>query len=129
MDVRTPEVDERSVVQLTTDLVEELPDLLRAELRLAQAEVTEKGKNLGVGAGLFGASGFLAFWGFGAALATAVLGLAQVLDAWLAALVVTAALLVLAGVAALIGKARVSRGTPPVPARAIAGVQQDVDSL
>ena len=73
---------------LVHDLSVQIPELVRSELRLAQAELTEKGKRVGIGAGLFGAAGLLAFFGAATLIATAVLALALVLPAWLAALIV-----------------------------------------
>ena len=50
---------------LVHDLSQQIPELIRSELRLAQAEVTEKGKRAGLGIGMFGAAGLLAFFGVG----------------------------------------------------------------
>jgi uncharacterized membrane protein YqjE len=108
---------------------EQVPELVRSELRLAQAELTEKGKAAGVGAGLFGAAGLLALAAFGTLVAAGVLALDLVLPAWAAALVVAAVLLLAAGIAALTGKKEVAEATPPTPERAVAGVRQDVATL
>lgn len=115
-----------STGELVTRLSHEVSELVRNELRLAQAEVTEKGRHLGVGAGLFGAAGVIALYGVGALIATAILALAQVLDAWLAALIVAVALLCVAGVASLLGKKQVKGATPPLPTAAVEGLKQDV---
>lgn len=61
--------------------------------------------------------------------ATAILGLALVVDGWLAALIVAIVLFAGAGVAALVGKKEVAQATPPAPERAIAGVREDVATL
>jgi uncharacterized membrane protein YqjE len=114
---------------LVHQLSEEIPQLVRSEIRLAQAEVAQKGKRVGVGIGMFSAAGLLAFLGVATLVATAVLGLAEVLPAWLSALIVAAVLLVLAGAFGLLGKNKVSDGQPLKPERAIAGVQADVATL
>ena len=49
--------EEPTVGALVHDLSQQLPDLIRSELRLAQAEVTEKGKRAGLGVGMFSAAG------------------------------------------------------------------------
>jgi hypothetical protein len=117
------------VGELVSTAVEQMSRLFRDELRLAQAELAEKGKKAGIGAGLFGGAGLFALYGLGCLVAAAVLGLATVLDGWLAALIVAAALFVVAGIAALIGKKEVSEASPPVPTQAMDGVKTDVQTV
>lgn len=121
--------DEPTVGQLVHQLSEEIPELVRSEIRLAQAEFTEKGKRVGVGLGMFSAAGVLAFFGAATLVATAVIGLAQAVPAWLAALIVAIALLLLAAAVGLFGKHEVSAGQPLKPERAAAGVQEDIATL
>src|SRR5690242_8814605 len=97
---------------LVHDLSQEIPELIRSEIRLAQAEITQKGREVGIGVGMFSAAGLLAFFGVGALVATAILALSEALPAWLSALIVTAALFVLAGIVALVGKKKVDEGQP-----------------
>lgn len=118
-----------STGELLRQLSEDTQRLVRDELALAKVEMTSKAKSAGIGAGLFGAAGILALFGFGTLLATAILALALVMDAWLAALVVTLVVFVAAGVAALVGKKNVDAGVPPKPDRTMASVKQDVDEL
>jgi uncharacterized membrane protein YqjE len=110
-------------------LSEQLPELVRSELRLAQAELAEKGKHAGVGVGLFSGAGLLALYGLAGLLTTAVIALDLVLPLWLSALIVTVVLFVAAGIAALAGRKQVSQATPPAPERAIAGVKEDVEAV
>jgi uncharacterized membrane protein YqjE len=124
-----PETDEQSVGQLVTQLSEQSSKLVRSELELALAEMQEKAKNAGVGAGLFGAAGVVALYGVGALIATVVIALALVLPAWLAALTVTVVLFVIAGIAALVGKKRVSRATPATPQQTIGSVKRDIETV
>ena len=109
-------------------LAEQIPELVRSEIRLAQAEMTEKGKRAGAGIGLFSAAGLLALYGVGVLLACAVIALDLVLPLWLAALIVGVVLLAVAGVAALMGKKEISEATPAAPEKAIAGVKADVEA-
>ena len=118
-----------STGQLITQLTEQVSRLVRDEARLAQAEVAQKAKRLGIGAGLFGGAGLFAFLGLAVLVATAVLALDLALPAWLAALVVAVVLLVIAGVLALVGKKDVEKAVPPVPTEAIAGVQADIAAV
>jgi hypothetical protein len=115
--------------QLISQLTEQLSSLVRNEARLAQAEVTQKAKRLGLGAGLFGGAGLFAFFGLAALITTAILALALVLPAWLAALIVAVVLFAIAGVLALVGKKDVEKATPPLPTQAIAGVQADIATV
>jgi Flp pilus assembly protein protease CpaA len=127
--VHSPELAEASLGQLTARMSEQVSRLVRDELALAQVEAKQKAKRLGVGFGMFGAGGMLAFFGAAVAVAAAVLGLANVVPAWLAALIVAGGLFALGGLVALSGKKAVSEGTPPVPKQAIESSKEDVAAL
>jgi uncharacterized membrane protein YqjE len=129
--VSVPATDpaDASTGQLISRLTEQISTLVRSEARLAQVEVTQKAKRLGVGAGLFGGAGLVAFFGLATLITTAVLALALVLPAWLAALIVTVVLFAVAGILALIGKKDVEKARPPLPTEAIAGVQADIATV
>lgn len=115
------------VGQLVGDLSRDVSTLIRDEMALAKVEISDSVKKAGIGAGLFGAAGLLGLYGGGALVATAILALALVLDAWLAALIVAVALFVAAGIAALVGKKEVAAATPPLDATK-EGVRRDVDA-
>src|ERR671929_911594 len=89
---------EPSLGTLVSQLSTQVPELIRSELRLAQAEVTEKGKRAGIGIGMFSAAGLLAFFGLAFLLTTVALLLDLVLPGWAAALIVAAVLFAGAGV-------------------------------
>lgn len=114
---------------LAGQLSQQISTLVRDELRLAQAELTAKGKRAGIGAGLFGAAGVIAAYAVGALIAAAILGLAGPVADWLAALIVGLVLLAAAGVAALVGKSAVSKAAPMAPTEAMAGVKKDVNAI
>ena len=114
---------------LVHDLTQQLPQLIRSELRLAQAEMTEKGKRAGIGIGMFSVAGLLGFFALATLIATAVLGLAHAVPDWLAALIVAVVLLVGAAVAAMVGKGKVQEATPPVPEHAVQGVKEDIATV
>jgi hypothetical protein len=124
-----PDPANASTGELIGQLTEQLSRLVRDEARLAQAEVTQKAKKLGIGAGLFGGAGLMACFGLAVLISAAVLGLAEVLPAWLAALIVAGVLFAVAGVLALVGKKDVAQASPPLPTQAIAGVQADVATV
>ena len=120
---------DRSTGDLVRLLSEQVSVLVRDELKLAQLEMTRKGKQAGIGAGMLGGSGLIALYGAGCLLAGAILGLSRVLEPWLAALIVGAALLLVSGVAALAGKARLQKAAPLVPAQAAVSVKADVNEI
>jgi VIT1/CCC1 family predicted Fe2+/Mn2+ transporter len=114
---------------LVRDLSSELSTLVHEEIELATAELSAKGKRLRLGTGIFGAAGVLLLLALGSFTAAAVAGVALVTSVWLAALVVGAALTVIAGVMALVAKADLRRGSPPVPQEALASTKEDVQWL
>jgi uncharacterized membrane protein YqjE len=118
-----------STGELVSRLSEQVSTLVREELALARAEMTEKGKRAGTGAGLLGGGGVLALYGVGALLATVVIALDLALPLWLAALIVTVVLFAVAGVLALVGRKEVKKAAPPVPERAKENIQADVDTV
>jgi len=123
------EPHEASLGSLVSSLSSQIPELIRSELRLAQAEVAEKGKRAGIGIGMFSVAGLMAFFGFAVLLATFVLLLDLVLPAWAAALIVAVVLFAIAGVAALVGKNKVAEVGSPAPERAMSGIKKDVATV
>jgi hypothetical protein len=98
--------NDRPLSELVQDLSRQTSTLIRQEMRLAQAELAEKGRHAGKGAGMFGSAGLVALYGVGALIAAAILGLATVLEPWIAA--------------AAIG---------PKPEQALDSVQQDIATV
>jgi Putative Actinobacterial Holin-X, holin superfamily III len=124
-----PGGQEHSTGELVKMMSEQISVLIRDELKLAQLEMTSKGKQAALGAGMFGASGVAAVYGVGCLLACVIIALSGVVAAWLAALIVGAALLASAVCVALVGKQRLQRATPPVPEETVASVKADVDEI
>jgi uncharacterized membrane protein YqjE len=124
-----PQDQGHSTGELVKTMSEQASVLIRDELKLAQLEVTSKGKQAALGAGMFGASGVVAVYGVGCLLACVIIALSGVVAAWLAALIVGAALLAAAACVALVGKQRLQRATPPVPEETVASVKADVDEI
>lgn len=121
--------EERPVGQLVGDASEQLTRLVRDEMRLAVAELQQKGKRGGVGTGLVGAAAVLGFYGGAALVATVILALATVIAPWLAALLVGIGVLLVAGVVALVGKKQFDAATPPVPEQTMNSVKADVNAV
>jgi hypothetical protein len=120
---------ERSLGQLTGDLVNQVATLMRDELGLAKVEMAEKGKWAGVGAGLSSASGVAAFFGAGCLTACAVAALSLVMPVWAAALIVGGFYLAVAGVVFLLGRNQMRRAAPPVPEETVESLKEDVECL
>ncbi|MFF4398693.1 phage holin family protein [Streptomyces sp. NPDC001480] len=117
------------VGELVQRASEQLTELVRGELRLAQAEMKEKGKRYGKGGGLFGGAGIVGFLTLQALVATVIAALAVPLPVWAAALIVTAALGVITAVMALTGKKQVDQAAPPAPEQTIENVKADVAEI
>jgi MFS family permease len=120
---------DQSMAELTRQLADQTTSLVRHEVELAKAELAEKGKRAGIGAGTFGGAGVVALYVVGALVAAAISGLAMAVDAWLAGLIVGLVLAAVAGVLALIGKGKVQQATPPMPEQAITSAQKDVETV
>jgi Putative Actinobacterial Holin-X, holin superfamily III len=127
--VRTDAARDVSTRDLVQDLSRQTSTLIRQEMRLAQAELTEKGRHAGKGAGMFGGAGLVALYGVGALIAAAILGLATVIEPWIAAAAVGVLLLVVAGILALTGKKELDEMGPPKPEQTIDSVQRDVETV
>lgn len=120
---------ELPVGELVSRATQQMSRLVREEMRLAQAEMTQKGKRFGIGGGLFGAAGLLAVLGLAALVATAIAALSLVVPVWAAALIVAAALFVVAGALTLAGKREIALAAPPAPEQAVAGLKADVATI
>jgi ABC-type transport system involved in multi-copper enzyme maturation permease subunit len=121
--------NKRSLFALIADLPRLLGDLVRGEIEQLKAEIVGKIKHAGIGIGLFAAAGFFAFFALAVLIAAAILGIAEVLPGWLAALIVAAALLLITGILVGIGMLHVKRGIPPTPTETIRSVKQDVKAI
>lgn len=126
---RTHNGSERPVSELVQQLSAQTGQLVRQELHLAQIELQAKGKRAGVGAGLFGGAGLVALYGVGFLLAAAALLIATALEPWIAVAIVGAALLLVSGVMALVGRQRVSDASPLMPEDAMATTKSDIDHV
>jgi hypothetical protein len=120
---------ERPVGDLVRQLTEQVSVLVRDEIRLAQLELTRKGKQAGIGAGLMGGAGLVALYAAGCLIAGAIAALSQVLAAWAAALIVGGLLLIVAGILALAGRSSLRKATPPMPEEAAESIKADVQVI
>ncbi|MFG2454724.1 phage holin family protein [Streptomyces sp. NPDC048512] len=122
-------VGHEPVGELVQRASQQLTELVRGEMKLAQAEMKEKGKRYGKSGGLFGGASLTGFLMLQALVATAIASLSLVLPLWAAALVVTAALGVIAAALALSGKKQAAKASSPVPETTIENVKADVAEI
>jgi MFS family permease len=121
------EMRERPIGELFKQLSEETSTLIRQELELARAELREKGREAGKGAGFLGGAGLLGLLAAGALTACLILLLDKAVAVWVAALIVAVVYGAIAGILALRGKERVQAATPPAPEQTVETVKEDVE--
>jgi uncharacterized membrane protein YqjE len=119
------ELREQSVGDLLKRLSQETSTLVRQEMALARAEITEQGKRAGTGAGMLGGAGVAGLLTLGALTATVIGVLDTAMAFWLAALIVTVIWGAIAGVLALQGRNKIKEATPPAP-QTVETVKEDV---
>ncbi|CAB4915788.1 unannotated protein [freshwater metagenome] len=113
--------------ELFKRLSEDTSQLVKLEIELAKTEMTAKAKTFGAGAGLLGAAALFGFFAFAAFTTLLIALLATGMKTWIAAAIVMAIYAVIAAVAALMGKGRIQKATPPVPEQTIETVKEDVE--
>jgi uncharacterized membrane protein YqjE len=117
---------ERPAGELLKDLSEQTSTLVRQELELAKAELTEKGKQLGTGAGLLAGAAVVVLLALGALTAGLIALLATAIETWPAALIVAVVYAALAGALAMAGRGRIQKAAPPAPEQTIETVKEDL---
>jgi uncharacterized membrane protein YqjE len=120
------ELRDASTGDLFKRLSQQTSELVRKEVDLAKAELTEKGKTAGKGAGMFGGAGLFGLTAFFALTACLIALLGTAMEVWLAALIVTVVYAAVAGVLALIGRRKLKEATPPAPEQTIETLKEDV---
>ncbi len=121
------ELHDRPMGELVKQLSDQTTALVRAEVELAKAELSEKGKKAGMGAGMFGGAGLFGVVGFAALTTAFIAALDLAMATWLAALIVAVVYFAIAGIAALMGKKKVAQATPLAPQQAIDTTKADVE--
>ena len=115
-----------SLADLARQLSDQTTELVHHEVELAKAELRDKGKRAGIGAGMFGGAGALGLYALGALTAAIIAGIAEALPVWASALIVAALYGAVAGILALRGKKKVQQATPPLPEETVQSVKEDV---
>jgi uncharacterized membrane protein YqjE len=123
---RVEELREQGIGDLVKELSSQVSTLVRQEVELAKAEVGEKGKKAGVGAGMYGGAGVAALLMLGSLTAFLVLVLQIFLPEWAAALIVTLVWGVVAGVLVLRARRKMQEMGNPAPKQTIETVKEDI---
>jgi Putative Actinobacterial Holin-X, holin superfamily III len=118
-----------STAELVNHAAAQVTTLVRDELALARAELTERGKRAGIGGGLLGGAVILSWYGLGLVITLIVVTLDLVWPLWLAVLMVAGLVFAIAGLVALLGRRHLSRAVLPVPSEAAASVAADVETI
>jgi len=120
---------DQSVADIVKQVSEEAKTLVGQEIKLAKAEMSEKAKEIGIGAGMFGGAGYTLHLAALGLMLTLIFALSTAMPAWLAALVVTVVFAAIAGVLAITGKKRIKKAGPPVPEETIESVKQTIETV
>ena len=123
---RNNDLREHGTGELLKELSDHTTTLVRKEIELAKAELGEKGKKAGQGAGMFGGAGLFGVFAFGALTTCIIVALDSAMELWLAALIVAVVYAAIAAVLALQGRNKVQEAGPPVPEQATESVKEDV---
>jgi hypothetical protein len=123
---RDNDLYDRPTGELLRELSQQTTDLVRQEIDLAKAELGEKGKKAGLGAGMFGGAGLFGVGAFAALTACLIAALSLAMDVWLAALIVAVVYAAVAAVLALRGRDKLKEAVPPVPEQTKESVKEDV---
>jgi uncharacterized membrane protein YqjE len=124
-----PATENRGVGEAAKQVADHAKALVNLELELASLELKRKLVSLGVGAGLAVGAALFGLFALGFLFATIAAALATFLPTWLALLIVTVFLLLVAAVLGLLGLKRIKRGTPPVPEQAIREAKLTTEAL
>jgi hypothetical protein len=127
MTAHQEDLRDRPIGDLVKQLAGQTSTLVRQEIDLAKAEMTQKASVAGKGAGLLGGAAVVGLLAAGALTACLILALGEAIPDWLAALIVALVLGAVAAVLALQGRNRIRAATPPVPEQTVETVKEDVE--
>jgi Putative Actinobacterial Holin-X, holin superfamily III len=126
-DTPPEELRERPIGDLVKQLAGQTSTLVRQEIDLAKAEMSQKASIAGKGAGMLGGAAVVGLLAAGALTACLILALSELIPAPLAALIVALVMAAIAAVLALQGRNRIRAATPPVPEQTVETVKEDVE--
>ncbi|HEY1340522.1 MAG TPA: phage holin family protein [Bryobacteraceae bacterium] len=116
----------RSLAAIVQDVLRDLQNMMRAEIRLARAEMAEKAQRAGSAAGLFGAAAVCGLLAAAAFVTTCIAALALVMPVWLAALLMCLFLVMIGGACYAGGRSRWKQ-TDLAPRQTVDTLKEDVE--
>lgn len=125
----SPDLRDEPIGDLLKQVSDESSTLVQQEIKLAKAEMTGKAKEIGIGAGIFGGAGYVAYLASLALMLCVIFALAEAMPAWLAALIVAVVLAAVAGVLAMNAKKRIEQAGPPIPEQTVESVKQTIETV
>jgi hypothetical protein len=123
-----PADGERSPVELIKDIVGNVQEIMRSEIRLARVEMTDKARSAAKAWAMIGAGAVFGLYAFGFLLASIYNLLSYAIWPWVSALIIAAVVGAIAGGLLYAGRTRIKRVTP-TPEGAVQSVKEDVQWL
>jgi len=119
-------IGQESTGEIVQNVMRDVGEVVRGEVRLAKAEFSEKASKAGKAGGFFGAAALCGVMGFACLVLAAVAALALVMPVWGASLIVCVVLLIIAGGAYFSGKSKMKEVTP-VPEKTVQTIKDDIE--
>ncbi len=126
---RSSDLRDAPIGEVVNQAKDDATTLIGQEIKLAKAEMGEKAKDIGIGAGMAGGAGYVAYLASIAFMLTLIFALAEVMPQWTAALIVTVLLAAVAGVLALKAKKKIQQAGPPIPEQTVESVKQTIETV
>jgi hypothetical protein len=127
-DHAAPESGDTSIGELIGNISNDLSQLFRQEVELAKAEVKEEAAKAGKAAGMLGGAGFAGYLAVVLLSFALVFGLANVMDAGWAALIVAAIWGIIGAVLYSVGRKKL-KTVDPMPHRTVDTIKEDAQWL
>jgi hypothetical protein len=118
-------IGERSAGEIMQDVMRDTGEVVRGELRLAKAEISEKAAKAGKAGGYFGTAALCGVMGFACLVLCGVAALALVMPVWLAAGLMAVFLVCIAAAAYVGGRSKM-KDINPVPERTVQTIKDDI---
>ncbi len=118
--------ENRSLAEITRDILRDIQDIIQGEIRLVRAEFSEKARQLRQASLLFAMAAVCGLLGAVCVAAAGVAALALALPLWLSALIIGILLCVIAAGAAIAGRTRIQQ-VDPVPRRTVQTLREDLE--
>lgn len=129
MHIQETERHEQGLGPATKSVAEHASALVRLEMELAALELKRKITKLAMGIGFGLVAGLMLLYALGFGIAAGAAGIATATSTWVALLIVTGGLVLLAGVLGLLAVTALKKGTPPVPEQAIQEAKLTTEAL